>query len=222
LSKFRQTRVYDLLAASPLILFNSLAIGGLLIRMVQGIQNQTALSSLVATLNFLSLAAVMMFVGLQTVFLLIRKLPRQFSESIFSQALALVASNAGLSLVLLPHATISNLTQITSSLLVLVGASASTFVMIWLGKGFSVLPQARRLTMDGPYRFVRHPLYLSEMIITLGMTLQYRQPWATVLALAITAIQFPRMIYEERVLESVFPDYRPYIGRTARFLPGIF
>jgi protein-S-isoprenylcysteine O-methyltransferase Ste14 len=50
---------------------------------------------------------------------------------------------------------------------------------------------------------------------------QYVQPWSFLYAAAITAIQFPRKIYEERVLRSVYPEYQRYASRTARFLPKI-
>ena len=31
-----------------------------------------------------------------------------------------------------------------------------------------------------------------------------------------------RMIYEERVLSEVFPEYGDYVTRTARLLPGVY
>lgn len=219
--KFRQTRLYDLLAASPLVLFNAFAVAGVLMRLAKDLEKPIAQIGLADGLSLLSFAAVMLFLVLQIVFLTIRKLPRQFSESLLSQAVALAAANVGVLLLLLPRAAISPYLQTVSSLMIFTGASASTFVMIWLGRGFSILPQARQFTSQGPYRFVRHPLYLSEAITTFGLMLQFVQPWSLLFALAITAIQFPRMLYEERVLRSVYPDYDAYVDRTALFLPGL-
>ncbi len=221
MSTFRNTKLYDLAAASPLIVFNAFAIAGVLILLTRSLGGHFTPHGPAEILNLLSFGGVMAFLLLQTVFLVIRKLPQQFSQSLLSQAVALTASNGGFVLLLLPHVALSPTVQIVSSLLILTGASASALVMIWLGKGFSILPQARQLTMHGPYRFVRHPLYLCETITTLGLMLQYRQPWSILLALLVTAIQFPRMMYEERVLESVYPDYRLYASRTALFLPKI-
>jgi protein-S-isoprenylcysteine O-methyltransferase Ste14 len=222
LREFRRTRTYDLLAASPLILFNGFAASGAVIRMAQQIDKPLALSGASEFLNLLAYAAVAAFVVLQTIFLLIRTLPQQFSQDLFSRAIALAASNGGLLLFLLPRAAIAPTLQTISSLLIFGGASASTLVMIWLGKGFSVLPQARHLTVHGPYRLVRHPLYLCETVTTIGLMLQYAQPWSLLYAVAITALQFPRMMYEERVLSATFPGYRAYAERTALFLPYIF
>lgn len=219
--EFRQSRRYDLFAASPLILFNAFAASGAVIRMAQQIDKPLALSGATEFLNLLAYAAVAVFLVLQTIFLLVRKLPLQFSQSLFSRAIALAASNAGLLLPLLPRAPIAPALQAVSSLLIFGGAATSTLVMIWLGKGFSVLPQARQLTMQGPYRLVRHPLYLCETVTTIGLMLQYVQPWSLLYAVAITALQFPRMMYEERVLSATFPGYRAYAERTALFLPYI-
>jgi protein-S-isoprenylcysteine O-methyltransferase Ste14 len=221
LHTFRQKRLYDLLAASPLILFNAFAVASVLLRVGKDVEKPIAKIGLADALSLLSFGAVMTFLILQTVFLIVRKLPQQFSQTLFSQAVALAASNAGMLLLLLPRAPIPTAVQTVSSLIIFLGASASSFVMIWLGRGFSILPQARQFTSRGPYRFVRHPLYLSETITTIGLMLQFVQPWSFLLALAITAIQFPRMRYEERVLRSVYPGYDAYVDRTALFLPGL-
>lgn len=223
MSNFRNSRTYDLLTASPLIVFNAFAVAGVIVRMAQAADTPLTLSRASEFLNLLAYAAAMVFVVIQTIFLIVRKLPLRFSQSLFSRVVALAGSNGGLLLpLLLPPASLTLTLQIVSSVLILVGASASTFVVIWLGKGFSILPQARQLTVQGPYRFVRHPLYLSETVTSIGVMLQYAQPWSFLFAVTVTAIQFPRMIYEERVLRSVYPDYDLYAQQTARFLPTIF
>jgi protein-S-isoprenylcysteine O-methyltransferase Ste14 len=91
-----------------------------------------------------------------------------------------------------------------------------------LGRAFSILPQARQFVSSGPYRFVRHPLYLAEQIATWGLMLQFEQPWAVLIALGSLALQFPRMRFEEEILQQVFPDYALYAARTRKIVPGIY
>jgi protein-S-isoprenylcysteine O-methyltransferase Ste14 len=217
---FRGTKSYDLLAASPLLAINVLGAGGLLVRIADQFSAPDA-AELSGTLNAMALLAVFAFVCVQIFCLCARKVPLRFSENLLSRVVAVTSANIGLGIVLLPRASGSPALQILSSTLMLTGAAASTYVTIWLGDGFSILPQARALVVKGPYRFVRHPLYLSETVTTFGLMLQYMQPWALLIALLTTAVLFLRMHYEERILAVQFPAYRNYAARTAKFLPGI-
>ncbi|HWA29479.1 MAG TPA: isoprenylcysteine carboxylmethyltransferase family protein [Rhizomicrobium sp.] len=216
---FRDTKRYDLLTASPLIVFNVFAAAGLAERISESAR---ALRNIPDAMNALALLAAFAFLAVEVGCLVIRKVPKSFSENWLSRAVALAGANAGLALLLLPRASISPAVQAISSFLLFTGATASAYVTIWLGRGFSVFPQARQLTMGGPYRLVRHPLYLSETLMTLGLMLQYRQPWALVMAIVVTTLQLPRVLYEERILRFTYPDYKAYALRTARFLPGIY
>ena len=217
---FRDTKSYDLLAAAPLLAINVLGAVGLLLRFADQFCAPDA-AELPGALNAMALLAVFAFVCVQIFCLCTRKVPLRFSENLLSRVVAVTSANIGLGIVLLPHASISPSLQMLSSALMLAGATASTYVIVWLGNGFSILPQARALVVKGPYRFVRHPLYLSETVTTLGLMLQYMQPWALLIALLTTAILFLRIHYEERILSIQFPAYRDYAAHTPKFLPGI-
>jgi len=75
---------------------------------------------------------------------------------------------------------------------------------------------------SGPYKIVRHPLYLSEQIGNFALAMQFKQPWAILIALASLAAQFPRMRYEEQILRATFPEFEAYAARTWRLLPGLY
>jgi protein-S-isoprenylcysteine O-methyltransferase Ste14 len=107
-----------------------------------------------------------------------------------------------------------------SASLVFCGALGSAIVLAWLGRGFSIFPQARLLETHGPYRLVRHPLYLCEQISLFGVCMQYLQPWSFLIVLAGFGLQFPRMAYEEDILAQVFPLYADYAARTPKIIPG--
>jgi len=106
--------------------------------------------------------------------------------------------------------------------LVAAGYLAATLALFRLGRSFSILPAARRLVVDGPYAFVRHPLYLAEELAVIGMFMQYAGGAAAALVIVHFLLQLDRMRHEERVLAAAFPDYAVYAARTARLIPLIF
>jgi protein-S-isoprenylcysteine O-methyltransferase Ste14 len=222
LRDFRATKLYDLLAASPLIVWYGFGTAGLWPQLTHAFREGLSTGSGAFWLQGFSLAASLVFLGLEILIFFVRSPPVHFSESWASRAMALLAANSGVAFLILPRATISPLAAIVSSVLSLSGSLMAIFVLGWLGRSFSILPQARRLVTEGPYRLVRHPLYLAEMIASLGVAIQFEQPWATVIAVFIFALQFPRMHYEEAILEKAFPLYRDYSARTAKLLPGFY
>jgi protein-S-isoprenylcysteine O-methyltransferase Ste14 len=78
------------------------------------------------------------------------------------------------------------------------------------------------LVVSGPYVLVRHPLYIGEFVVLLGIALQHSMPWALLLLGFQCMFQFKRMKNEERVLAQAFPNYADYVSRTARLLPGVY
>jgi protein-S-isoprenylcysteine O-methyltransferase Ste14 len=102
-----------------------------------------------------------------------------------------------------------------------VGTSLSFVVLRWLGKSFSIFAEARRLVTEGPYRIVRHPLYLCEGVALVGVTLQVLSPLAVLMAIAIVMVQCRRMINEEAILQAAFPEYRVYAANTSFLIPKL-
>ena len=49
-----------------------------------------------------------------------------------------------------------------------IGLGLSVYALGWLGRSFGVVPRARRLVRSGPYRYVRHPLYVAEFVCMAG------------------------------------------------------
>jgi protein-S-isoprenylcysteine O-methyltransferase Ste14 len=105
--------------------------------------------------------------------------------------------------------------------LVGLGSALSAFVLIWLGRSFSIMAEARRLVTGGPYAIVRHPLYLTEAIATIGMVVLNWSLIAVVLAALLWALQLRRVRHEENVLQAAFPEYASYAARTPRWLPAL-
>jgi protein-S-isoprenylcysteine O-methyltransferase Ste14 len=121
-----------------------------------------------------------------------------------------------------PRRELSVTAEMVSTLLILFGSAAAVIALVRLGRSFSMMAEARRLVTSGPYRFVRHPLYLAEELAIIGISMQFFSlSTAFVLAVQI-AFQLRRMHNEEAVLAESFPEYAAYRQRTARLLPGIY
>jgi protein-S-isoprenylcysteine O-methyltransferase Ste14 len=100
---------------------------------------------------------------------------------------------------------------------------AFSFWAVWhLGTAFSIVPEARKLVRTGPYRWIRHPLYLAGYLIGLGLLAVKFSPAAIGLFLGFAVSQGLRMVYEEQVLSAALPEYREYRRRTWALVPYVF
>jgi protein-S-isoprenylcysteine O-methyltransferase Ste14 len=77
--------------------------------------------------------------------------------------------------------------------------------------------------IDGPFRWVRHPLYLGYVIGAFAPLVATAHAGVALVSLAMTAIAVTAAFREERVwLASPQGDaYRDYRRRTGMFLPFI-
>jgi protein-S-isoprenylcysteine O-methyltransferase Ste14/Flp pilus assembly pilin Flp len=114
----------------------------------------------------------------------------------------------------------------TASALVIAGLGLALVAGAWmivatatLGRCFSILPEARGLVTNGPYRFVRHPLYLGELGACAGLVVASPSGRNLLCALVFATAQAARMRMEERELTEQFPEYADYARRTRRLVP---
>ena len=113
-----------------------------------------------------------------------------------------------------------------STTLVLAGDFVALVSYVWLlasvlalGKCFGILPEARGLVTRGPYRFVRHPVYLGELGAVLGFVIGAPTFWNIGVLVAFYAAQAVRMRLEEQALTREFPEYAGYAAATPRLVP---
>jgi protein-S-isoprenylcysteine O-methyltransferase Ste14 len=88
-----------------------------------------------------------------------------------------------------------------------------------LGRCFGILPEARGLVTRGPYRLIRHPVYLGELTAAAGLVLAAPSPRNLLLGAVLAAGQARRMLLEERELTANFPAYADYARATPRLVP---
>ena len=98
--------------------------------------------------------------------------------------------------------------------------------MLELGRRFVsvvALQQGHSLHTRGFYELVRHPSYLGILLMDLGFAGVFR----SAIALALMPVVFwmfrRRMDVEEAfMLDQFGAEYREYMGRTRRILPGVY
>ncbi len=79
-----------------------------------------------------------------------------------------------------------------------------------------------RLVADGPYRYVRNPLYLGTILMAFGIAFAASRSGFVVLMLAITFFQYRLTLREERALEATQgEDYRRYLEAVPRLIPSL-
>jgi len=101
--------------------------------------------------------------------------------------------------------------------------TATTALTVWglwtLRRSFSITVEARDLVISGPYRFVRHPVYLGEILSALAVTF-LRFSWLNVFIICLfVVIQLIRAKWEEDKLALVFPGYSIYAAKTNWLFP---
>jgi len=79
------------------------------------------------------------------------------------------------------------------------------------------------LVQSGPYRFVRHPIYLFQVIILIGVTWLLPTLFSLIiLVIHIISIHVKAMDEETYLIKTRGIVYKEYYARTGRFLPKIF
>ncbi|MBR1229485.1 protein-S-isoprenylcysteine methyltransferase [Bradyrhizobium sp. AUGA SZCCT0176] len=114
------------------------------------------------------------------------------------------------------------LPNLLSTVCVLVGIIMMLVTIRHLGKSFSLVPQARRVVQTGPYRWIKHPLYLAEEIVILGVVLQHLTVATVIVLFLHIGVQICRILYEEDLLRRSLPEYSSYEASRWRLIPYVW
>jgi protein-S-isoprenylcysteine O-methyltransferase Ste14 len=111
--------------------------------------------------------------------------------------------------------------NLVSMALVLVGNFITFLGIISLRRSFSIMVEAREPVFTGLYAYVRHPLYIGEIVATAGVLVFRFSLVNAALFVLFVLCQIVRADLEEQKLLSVFPEYEAYRRRTGAFVPRI-
>ncbi|MEI8397126.1 MAG: isoprenylcysteine carboxylmethyltransferase family protein [Rhodospirillaceae bacterium] len=172
-------------------------------------------------LAVLSITSGLVFSILLIIVMINRLKPSHRYPDPMPNILAIIGAFLTVGLNLFPPVELGAVWSMVSTALIIIGSILSACVLYRLGKSFSVLPEARALVMAGPYAIVRHPLYVCEAVAILGLFIKVISIPSFLLLATQFAIQFVRILYEENILRTAFPEYRDYASHVPRFVPRL-
>jgi protein-S-isoprenylcysteine O-methyltransferase Ste14 len=158
--------------------------------------------------------------GLVVVFVLIRRNTNVVSRR--PQDWMFTFLGASTPLLVCPAAGRSLVPSLVAATLMIVGVLVQLHAKLVLGRSFGGVPANRGLQFSGPYRHVRHPMYLGYLLTHIAFILMNPTLWNLGVYVVCYAAQISRVLAEERLLEKD-PRYAAYMRRVRyRLLPGVF
>lgn len=115
---------------------------------------------------------------------------------------------------------------IPGSVFAIFGLLGAIWARAYLGKNWSAYPtykEHQELVTTGPYRFVRHPIYTSIMLMYIGTILYYGSLFISVMFVIVAVCFILRAKKEEEIMIKLFGrQYIGYMKRTKTWIPWIY
>lgn len=110
----------------------------------------------------------------------------------------------------------------TAQLLFTLGAVGAVTGLLFLGPSFAIFPSIRRIVNNGPFQYIRHPIYLAELVMIAACCVACSNTLIWLLFLmGIFAIVI-RISFEEKILRQS-AEYLSYCSLVRfRLIPGIW
>lgn len=115
--------------------------------------------------------------------------------------------------------------KLAAALMIAAGAFVGIAGAVALKGNRTPFPRPRdasTLIEDGIYAVVRHPLYVSLMLLAFGWACLWQSAEGAALAVVQAVFFDAKARCEERFLRARFPGYAAYAAKVRRFIPGIY
>jgi protein-S-isoprenylcysteine O-methyltransferase Ste14 len=212
--------MYDALMRLPLLGWGLLAATVQLGGIIQLIN--TGSVDFVYAIHIAMRLSMFAFILLVSAAVLLRTRPSGKASGLEPRISALAGAFMVYGMLLFPRHDLSLSGEIIATLLIMIGNVGAVVALSQLGRSFSIMAESRELVTSGPYRSVRHPLYLVEEIAMVGVFMQFASIYSALFLVVHIAFQLRRIRNEELVLTTRFPEYAAYSQTTARLIPGIY
>ncbi len=112
--------------------------------------------------------------------------------------------------------------HVTAFLLQFLGSLTTLYASLSLGRSWGVLPANRSIQTKGMYRFIRHPIYASYQIFTIGYLINEHSLYNLMVGLISLLSQIMRISSEEKLLakDPTYEKYRQCV--RWRMIPYIY
>ncbi len=90
---------------------------------------------------------------------------------------------------------------------------------------FNATPTVKKnahLVKHGPYKFLRHPMYLAVLLVVFALISDDFTFWRLLAGILLFVVLIFKLFYEEKLLLAHFKEYSDYMKTTKRFIPFIF
>lgn len=115
---------------------------------------------------------------------------------------------------------------IPGSLLAVLGLLGAIWARINLGRnwsGYVTYKEDQTLVTTGPYKYVRHPIYTSMILMFIGTILYYGSLFISIFLIILGITFILRTRKEEEIMIRLFGEkYTDYMKRTKRLIPLIY
>jgi protein-S-isoprenylcysteine O-methyltransferase Ste14 len=149
----------------------------------------------------------------------IRTEPRERSSGIKEILIPLIGAVTPFALLLTPPSpwTYHNIYGLYAVFYWMTATTALTLWGIWtLRRSFSITVEVRTLVTNGPYRWLRHPIYLGETLTAVGVLVWRFSLQSLAIFLTFVIIQILRARWEEDKLKKHFSNYLQKGDTTAQ------
>jgi len=116
--------------------------------------------------------------------------------------------------------------RLIGEIIFVLGMSLFAWAVVCLKESFrgTIAPVSDQLVRSGPYRRVRHPLYLSMVITLAGITVAFRSIWGLV---GVFVLFLPAVVYRARLEEAALAqkfgqEWASYAEGTSFLIPWLW
>ncbi len=154
---------------------------------------------------------------LMALMILFRSIHREVNTRFIPQTVALLAFFSG---AFLPG--IGEGIKSVGAIIAMTANVIGILSLLSLNRSFGILIARREIKTNGLYRMVRHPMYVSDILLRVGFVVGYFS-WMNLLLLIVSGTLYVmRARYEEKFLAQK-EEYRAYQHKVKyRFIPGVY